>query len=356
MKVSHQLFKKVSGCGNSALVVSDEKKGRKPQRTVIPPSTLVRNRTLLQTSMDPRLAAAVVAAAVMKQTEARLHGLEVSQSSVIDWGEVAQDTAAQGAAFRWSPAQCQLLWRWAAYGHPVGDLGAAAASTELLPDSDGEDDEDDTGLEQGGAAVCLLRRLEKAFLPSKECLAVLLREAVHARSGLATPSQLDAAVIAIVGPPPPEATRSAFDLFVAHYGADLEGGSVELRPVWEACDASLRESFKAQEAWDAIAAAEALKRYNELASEARRFLADSLPRLTAVSAPTSAADAPVLSALDGAAPTAGTAADVAVLSIVPATGAVAAAAAAAVGTAEGNTAANDAVREGDAPCADAASS
>lgn len=77
--------------------------------------------------------AACVAALVAAQIDRRYMALDLSAGTRIEWGEIAEGMG-KWRYSRWTPAQCQRLWRAVAYGDDIG------ASTELLPDSDGEDD------------------------------------------------------------------------------------------------------------------------------------------------------------------------------------------------------------------------
>jgi hypothetical protein len=74
-----------------------------------------------------------LSAAVAAQVDARFLQLDLSQSSRITWSGVAQHLAGTTGR-RWVETDCQRLWRFVAYGEDIGQR------SELLPDSDGEDD------------------------------------------------------------------------------------------------------------------------------------------------------------------------------------------------------------------------
>jgi hypothetical protein len=74
-----------------------------------------------------------LSAAVAAQVDARFLTLDLSQSSRISWSQVAQQLATTTGR-RWAETDCQRLWRFVAYGEDIGQR------SELLPDSDGEDE------------------------------------------------------------------------------------------------------------------------------------------------------------------------------------------------------------------------
>ena len=77
--------------------------------------------------------ALALSSSVAAQVDARFLTLDLSQSSRISWPQVASHLAATTGR-RWAETDCQRLWRFVAYGEDIGQR------SELLPDSDGEDE------------------------------------------------------------------------------------------------------------------------------------------------------------------------------------------------------------------------
>jgi hypothetical protein len=67
------------------------------------------------------------------QIDSRFISLDISQGSRIYWEEVCKRMS-QVTGRKWQDTECQRLWRYCAYGEDIG------IHSELLPDSDGEDD------------------------------------------------------------------------------------------------------------------------------------------------------------------------------------------------------------------------
>lgn len=82
------------------------------------------------------------------QIDSRFIQLDLSQGSRIYWGEVCQKMS-EVTGRKWRETECQRLWRYCAYGEDIG------LQTDVLPDSDGEDD----ALKGMSFAGCLPRHL-----------------------------------------------------------------------------------------------------------------------------------------------------------------------------------------------------
>ena len=70
---------------------------------------------------------------IAAQVDARFLSLDLSKGSRILWPEVAAHMS-RSTGRKWLETDCQRLWRQCAYGEDIG------IRSELLPDSDGEDD------------------------------------------------------------------------------------------------------------------------------------------------------------------------------------------------------------------------
>lgn len=295
-------------------------------------------------SSSPNLAAdaALVCAAIAKQIDARFLGLETGRGAKIDFGRVAEDVNRKLSVSdtKLTASYCQKLWRWAAYGEQPG-LGIERSDASAL----GSDDDDDafaavSSLGNGqsdrpgsfNAAYEALRSSDPFFVasllshaqegtnltPPETALLLqrLMTEPFAAATGTSAPAQpggtatasklassafytaadakFEAAVAAIIGPPPPE-KKTAYQLYCEHYWNEAvalaNSQAKSLRPgcpsaatpqillakTWERLDGSpggrgIRDEFRKQEITDELRAAEAARRYQHLALAATNLL------------------------------------------------------------------------------------
>lgn len=246
--------------------------------------------------------AVLVAAAVARQIDGRFLRLECT-SSKIDWNDIARELGDKTQR-AWQPVRCQRLWRWAAYGQ------APPESSTLYPDSDGEDDiaplaaggvaapatssrrgagagagRASEGAERSACSVggwpsdvaaCSFFTEHLAQLPiSPADLTRLLAQLCAAPPGSAAPSSavasnIQLAVEAIVGPPPPK-QRSAARLH-AEWLAGQGKSVADMAAALHAAEPGVKAEFKRREAEEDLRVMEATRRYKELSAQATRLL------------------------------------------------------------------------------------
>ena len=175
--------------------------------------------------------AAQLCAIMSCQLDLRVVSLDTSLGSRVDWAGVAAGLSAQQHR-AWTPAACQRLWRWCAYGEDVGPI------TALLPDSDGEDDlpvaaptgpRSDAATRaalvqsfalQAGAAAARGGGLPPSTAPPASSILSLT---VVAACAFSPPvhAVVDRAVKALLGAPPVR-HRTAHELFISQYSREAK--------------------------------------------------------------------------------------------------------------------------------------